>query len=85
MKKKNYRVINGGETYLLISENDVERLLNGIAGMEDSALQVFAIYEDGRTDRLHLACDIKLFKDDGVQEFGIKVGSLSSMLLHIEG
>ena len=84
MKKKNYRVINGGETYLLISENDAERLLSGIAGMEDSALQVCAIHEDGKTDKLQLVCDIKLAKEQGINEFGLRVGSLSNMLLHIE-
>ena len=84
MKKKNYRVINGGETYLIISENDAERILSGVSGMEDSKLKVYAIHEDGQTDELRLVCDIKLAKEQGLNEFGLRVGLLSNMLLHIE-
>lgn len=82
--KKNYRVIDGGTTYLIISPRDARRILMGIGGMEASSLSVYAIYPDGHTERLQADVDVSIFQNEGVSEFGLRVGELSNMLLNIE-
>ena len=84
MARKSYRVINGGTTYLLIEPSDAERILQGLFGVKDSKLKVYAIREDGQTERLQAASDIKILQEEGVKEFALRVGELSNMLVNIE-
>lgn len=75
--KKNYKVINGDATYRLVSPEQAESLL-------EKGAKVYAIYDDGHVDRLQLSCDVRIFQDEGVKQFGIEVGEISEMLLNME-
>lgn len=75
MKEKNYKVVNGGDTYRTITPNEAERIL------EAHQSDVYALYPCGLAERLQLPCDVEIFQESGIDTFGMKVGNISEMLL----
>lgn len=98
MKKRPYRVINGGNTYRLITPDEAKALLD----LPDSETHVYAIHDpdtverynaeigkDGipmkHVERLTASSDVDLFMHDfDTRQFAIRVGKIGDILLHMD-
>lgn len=98
MTTKPYKVINGGNTYRLITPDEARALLDS----PGSETHVYAIHapevverynaefgKDGipikHVERLQASCDVDLFiREFGTEQFAIRVGKIGDILLHMD-
>lgn len=95
----NYKVINGGNTYRLITSGEATALFDAgnsntkvYAFVDEDAAQKYneSIGEDGLgitpgMHRLQTSDDVNLYvREHFVTQFAIKVGKLGDMLLHMD-
>lgn len=80
MKERKFKVINGGNTYRIVTPEEAETIMQ----IEKSDMKVYAIYEN-KVEKLQLSCDVRLFQEEHEDvKFAIKVGGISDILLHMD-